>query len=51
MVALRQWADVRAVAASAPEDRAGYTTPGPNSVPAPTDPEALTHRGGRPVDA
>ena len=51
VLALRQWADVRAVAASTPEDRAGYTIPGPDSVPTPTDPEALTHRGGRPVEA
>jgi ATP-dependent 26S proteasome regulatory subunit len=51
VLALRQWADVRAVAASAPEDRAGYTVPSPGSVPAVPAPEALTHRGGRPVDA
>jgi SpoVK/Ycf46/Vps4 family AAA+-type ATPase len=51
VLALRQWADVRAVAATAPEDRAGYTTPAPDALPPPADPEALTHRGGRPVDA
>ncbi|HET8591030.1 MAG TPA: AAA family ATPase [Nakamurella sp.] len=51
VLALRQWADVRAVAATAPEDRAGYTTPAPDATPPPADPEALTHRGGRPVDA
>jgi ATP-dependent 26S proteasome regulatory subunit len=51
VLALRQWADVRAVAASAPEDRAGYTVSQPGSVPASADSEALTHRGGRPVEA
>jgi ATP-dependent 26S proteasome regulatory subunit len=51
VLALRQWADVRAVAASAPEDRAGYTTPTADATPEPADPEALTHRGGRPVQA
>ncbi len=51
VLALRQWADVRAVAASAPEDRAGYTTPAPEVEAEPADSEALTHRGGRPVRA
>ncbi|MDQ2844841.1 MAG: AAA family ATPase [Actinomycetota bacterium] len=48
---LREWADVRAVAASASEDRAGYTTPTPDSAVPSADPEAAKHRGGRPVDA
>ena len=51
VLALRQWADVRAVAASAPEDRAGYTTSTPDAAPEPADPQALTHRGGRAVPA
>ena len=29
IAALRAWADIRAVAASAPEDREGYATPDP----------------------
>ncbi len=49
--ALRAWADVRAVAASAQQDRAGYTTPSPDSAVPPADPAAALHRGGRPVDA
>lgn len=51
VLALRQWADVRAVAASAPEDRTGYTTPASGAAPELQDPQALTHRGGRPVQA
>ena len=47
---LRAWADIRAVAASAPEDRAGYATPEPGAVP-PVPPEAVLARGGRPVEA
>ena len=49
--ALRAWADVRAVAASAPEDRAGYTTPATDAAAPAMDPEAALLRGGRPVDA
>ena len=46
--ALRSWADVRAVAATAPEDREGYVTHDAE-VPAPaTDPDLS--RGGRPID-
>ena len=51
IAALRAWADVRAVAASAPEARAGYPTPTSDSAVPPTDPEAATSRGGRPVEA
>jgi SpoVK/Ycf46/Vps4 family AAA+-type ATPase len=50
IAALRAWADVRAVAASTPEDRQGYTTPAPETV-VPADPEAALLRGGRSVDA
>jgi len=48
--ALRAWADVRAVAASAPEDRAGYLT-STDSAAQPIDPESVRARGGRPVEA
>ncbi|RIJ77652.1 AAA family ATPase [Nakamurella silvestris] len=42
--ALRAWADVRAITASAPDDRAGYlTTAAPIAVPV----EATLQRGGR----
>ena len=51
IAALRAWADVRAVAASAPEDRAGYLTPTADSAVPPPDPEAVKSRGGRAVDA
>ncbi len=51
VLALRQWADVRAVAASAPQDRAGYATRAADAVLAASDPDALTHRGDRPVQA
>lgn len=47
---LRAWADVRAVAASAPEDREGYRTPVLDGA-APTSTEATLTRGGRPVEA
>lgn len=49
IAALRTWADVRAVAASAPEDRAGYSTPALDGGPAAG--EAVLTRGGRPVEA
>jgi ATP-dependent 26S proteasome regulatory subunit len=48
---LRAWADIRAVAASAPQDRTGYATPEPVAVSLVVAPEALLARGGRPVDA
>ena len=48
---LRAWADVRAVAASAPEDRTGYATPEPVAVSLVVPPEAVLARGGRPVEA
>ncbi len=47
--ALRAWADVRAVAASAPQDRAGYRTPDTDSAVPAVDPEAARSRGGRTV--
>jgi SpoVK/Ycf46/Vps4 family AAA+-type ATPase len=47
--ALRAWADVRAVAASAPQDRAGYRTPAADAAVPPVDPEAARSRGGRTV--
>jgi len=50
ITALRAWADVRAVAASLPEDRAGYVTPKPDSAAPVVDPEAVRSRGGRPSD-
>ena len=50
IAALRAWADVRAVAASLPEDRAGYVTPKPDSAVPVVDPEAVRSRGGRPSD-
>ncbi len=50
IAALRAWADVRAVAASLPEDRAGYVTPKPDSAAPVVDPEAVKSRGGRPSD-
>jgi len=49
--ALRAWADVRAVAASAPEDRAGYATPEPSTAFLGVPPESVLARGGRPVQA
>ncbi|MTD14359.1 AAA family ATPase [Nakamurella sp. YIM 132087] len=49
ITALRAWADVRAVAASAPEARAGYLTTGPDEIH-PVDPATLV-RGGRPVES
>ena len=49
--ALRAWADIRAVAASAPEDRDGYTTPEPGDAMQTMPAEAVLSRGGRPVDA
>ena len=49
--ALRAWADVRAVAASAPADRAGYQVADPAVQPPAPDPEAVQSRGGRPIDA
>ena len=49
--ALRAWADVRAVAASAPADRAGYLTAEPAIAPAAPDSEAVPLRGGRPIEA
>jgi len=51
IAALRAWADIRAVAASAPQDREGYTTPEPGAVVPALDPEAALARGGRPVEA
>jgi len=51
IAALRAWADVRAVSASAPEDREGYTTVSAVEAVPPVDPEAALARGGRPVDA
>ncbi|MGI8591174.1 MAG: AAA family ATPase [Nakamurella sp.] len=50
IAALRAWADVRAVAASLPEDRAGDVTPKPDSAAPVVDPEAVKSRGGRPSD-
>ena len=47
IAALRAWADVRAVAASTPEDREGYTTPeipavaSPPSIPRPCSPAVV----------
>lgn len=51
IAALRAWADVRAVAASAPADRAGYQVAAPATQPPAPDPEAVQFRGGRPIDA
>lgn len=51
ITALRAWADVRAVAASAPADRAGYQVADPAAQPPAPDPEAVQSRGGRPIDA
>ncbi|MEP6560539.1 MAG: AAA family ATPase [Nakamurella sp.] len=48
---LRAWADIRAVAASAPEDRTGYTTLEPVAASLVVAPEAVLARGGRPVEA
>lgn len=48
---LRAWADVRAVAASTPLDRAGYSTPEPGDVAPVVPPEAVLARGGRAVEA
>jgi ATP-dependent 26S proteasome regulatory subunit len=48
---LREWADVRAVAASTPGDRAGYTTPEPGDVSPVVPPEAVLARGGRAIEA
>jgi len=51
IAALRAWADVRAVSASAPEDRQGYTTVSAQEAVPAMDPGAVLARGGRPVDA
>jgi hypothetical protein len=54
--ALREWADVRAVAATAAEDRDDYDAPPPGAAgPAPGEPAAPGKgvnrtRGGRTVD-
>ncbi len=48
---LRAWADVRAVAASAPQDRTGYTTPDPGTTAPAVPAEAALSRGGRPIEA
>jgi ATP-dependent 26S proteasome regulatory subunit len=50
IAALRAWANVRAVAASTPEDRAGYDTPVDHHAPV-ADAEAARSRGGRPVES
>ncbi|AZI59581.1 AAA family ATPase [Nakamurella antarctica] len=51
IAALREWADVRAVSASAKADRTGYVTPA-NSVVAPVpDAEVVKQRGGRPIES
>ena len=48
IAALRAWADIRAVAASAPEDRTGYATPEPGAGMPEVPPEAaLAAVGGR----
>ena len=52
IAALRAWANVRAVAASTPEDREGYSTPEISGGRAPVvDPDAVLARGGRAVEA
>src|SRR6476646_5626210 len=48
---LRAWADIRAVAASAPEDREGYATPEPGAAAVAAQPESAMARGGRPFEA
>ena len=48
---LRAWADIRAVAASTPEDRTGYATPEPGAVLPARPGDAVFARGGRPVEA
>ncbi|MBM9475897.1 AAA family ATPase [Nakamurella flavida] len=48
IAALRAWADVRAVAATAPEDRSGYAGPAEGDPPAPAG-DIIAARGGRPV--
>lgn len=49
IAAIRAWADVRAVAATAAEDRGAYVVPDA-ATPAPGDGAAATQRGGRTVD-
>ena len=50
IAALRAWADVRAVAATAPEDRSGYAGPDQDSAPPATPDAQITGtRGGRSV--
>ncbi len=49
IAALRAWADVRAVAASAPQDREGYDTPAPETEAPVADPAVVGSRGGRSV--
>ena len=51
ITALRAWADVRAVAASAPEDRAGYVTKSAEAAPPAVGQDAELARGGRPIEA
>lgn len=53
---LREWANVRAVAATQKEDRSNYASPvvlskDPKSrPPEPTTNDVLSSRGGRPID-
>ena len=48
---LRAWADIRAVAASAPEDRDGLRDTRTRRRGATPPPESAMARGGRPVEA
>lgn len=50
IAAVRQWASVRAVAATTSEDRAGYPAPAPLPEPGATPAVAEESRGGRLVD-
>ncbi len=51
ILALRAWADMRAVSASTVADRTGYATPSADATAPALDPEAAKQRGGRAVDA
>ncbi len=51
ITALREWADVRAVSASAKADRTGYSMPAADTALPKQDREVIKQRGGRPIEA
>ena len=51
ILALRTWADMRAVSASTVADRTGYLAPAPDAPSPAPDPAAALQRGGRAIEA